>query len=118
MKRREFLTRSLAASALAGVVPHSGITASAAQAAERTTTTLAANREYYELRAYRLKSGASHDLLDAYLEEAAIPALNRLGAKPIGVFTETEPKDGPAVWVLIPYPSLEAFSSAAARINS
>ena len=69
------------------------------------------NREYYELRAYRLAAGVGHELLDGYLEKAAIPALNRLGIKPVGVFTEKEPKE-PAVYMLIPYPSLESFSSA------
>ena len=31
----------------------------------------AGNQEYYELRAYRLKSGGSHELLDAYLEKTS-----------------------------------------------
>lgn len=78
----------------------------------------AGGREYYELRAYRLAGEGNHDLLDAYLEKAAIPALNRLGIKPVGVFTETEPKDGPAVYVLIPYPSLELVAAATARLNA
>jgi hypothetical protein len=106
MKRREFLKSSLAVSALAGFsVP-------AVEPAK------AMNREFYELRAYRLKAATSGDLLDGYLEKAAIPAWNRLGLKPVGVFTEPEAKDGPAVWVLIPYPSMEVFSSAVARVNS
>src|SRR6185503_17672431 len=102
---------SLTASALASVA-QANLSASAAEAANM------ANRDYYELRAYRLKQGANHDLLDGYLEKATIPAFNRLGVKTVGVFTEAEPKDGPAVWVLIPYPSLEMFSTAAARVNA
>ena len=111
MKRRHFLKTSLAASAITGLAP-AGLTASAAE------PNPAAGREFYELRAYRLKAGASHELLDASLEEAAIPGLNRLGVKPVGVFTETEPKDGPAVFVLIPYPSIESFATATARLNA
>ena len=76
------------------------------------------NRDYYELRAYRLKSDAGHELLDEYLAKAAIPALNRVGVKNVGAFTEPEAKDGPAVWVLIAYPSLDLFSTAAARLNA
>lgn len=76
------------------------------------------NREYYELRIYRLKNGAKCDLLDAYLEKAAIPAWNQLGIKSVGVFTEKEPKDAPAVYVLVPHPSLDAFVKASARLNS
>jgi len=85
------------------------------------------NREVYELRKYRLKDAASHDLLDAYLEKAAIPAWNRLGCKPIGVFGQMERKGKLAateaveplsVFVLIPYSSLEAFGGAAARLEA
>src|ERR1043166_7105403 len=107
MKRREFITGSLAAAALAGV-------ANLASAAENGQNM---ERDYYELRAYRLKS-ADHELLDNYLEKAAIPAWNRLGIKSVGVFTEMESKDGAAIWVLIPHPSLESFSSAWSRLNA
>lgn len=109
MKRREFIKTSLAASALAGTAQTSLV------AAEAMKTD---GRDYYELRAYRLKSGANHDRLDGYLEKAAIPAWNRLGVKSIGVFTEMEPKDGAALWVLIPHPSLESFSTAWSRLNA
>jgi hypothetical protein len=108
MKRRDFLKTSLAASALAALAPQ---TTSAA--ADRKT----AEREYYEWRAYRLKAGADHALLDTYLEKAAIPALNRLGSKPIGAFTEIEPKEDPAVFVLIPHASLDAFAASAGKLN-
>jgi hypothetical protein len=109
MKRRDFLKTSLAASALATLAPQA-----ASAAADRKT----AEREYYEWRAYRLKAGADHALLDSYLEKAAIPALNRLGSKPIGVFTEMEPKEDPAVFVLIPHASLDAFAASAGKLNS
>jgi hypothetical protein len=111
MKRREFLKTSLAASALTGLGSVAARTA-AAQPGGGTA------QEYYELRAYRFKEGASHELLDAYLEKAAIPGLNRLGLKPIGVFTEIEPKGPSSVYVLIPYPTLEAFATAGPRLNA
>ena len=75
MKRREFITGSLAASALAGV-------SSLSVAAEKGQSTV---RDYYELRAYRLTAGADHKLLESYLENAAIPAWNRLGIKEVGL---------------------------------
>jgi hypothetical protein len=123
MKRREFITGSLAASALAGV-------SSLAVAAEKGQNI---ERDYYELRAYRLKARANHDLLDNYLEKAAIPAWNRLGIKAVGVFTEMEPPvitfpgsfekpqkiEGPSpVWVLISHPSLASFSTGWSRLNA
>lgn len=101
----------MAASTIAGLAPV-GLTASAAEAAS------AGNREYYELRVYRLKPGAKHDLLDAYVEKAAIPALNRLGVKPVGAFTEIDPKDGPALYVLRTYPSLESLATVTAHLSA
>ena len=102
----------MAASALAGLN-----TPSPSQAADSS----GGSREYYELRVYHLKSGAGHALLDGFLEKAAIPAWNRVGAKNVGVFiqkertgpaTDTEVRDPDAVWVLVPYPSLSAFAEA------
>ena len=120
MKRREFIKTSVAASALAGLVP-AWQSASAAEPVSRE------GQEYYELRVYRLKSGASHDLLDAYLGKALLPGLNRLGLKPVGVFKQqdrtealapNEVRDASVVLVLIPYPSMAAFGTAGARLNA
>ena len=100
-----------------------GLAASAAESAAAGT----GDREYYELRGYRLKPGAKHDLLDAYIEKAAIPALNRLGVNPVGVFVQqdragapdpTEIRDWSTVWVLRTFPSLEVFAQATARLGA
>ena len=108
----------MAASTIAAV----GLKTLSASAAERKT----GNQEYYELRAYRWKSGGNRAPLESYLEKAAIPALNRLGAKPIGVFMQqerpgsaagTEIRDSNALYTLIPYPSVESFATAAARLS-
>ena len=112
MKRRDFLKNSLAASTLLG------LSFAAAQSHAAGKTAPRGKQEYYELRAYRLKNGANHDLLDAYLEKAAIPAWNRLGVKTVGVFTEIEPKGNPTVFVLLPYASLDKFGQATARLNA
>jgi hypothetical protein len=117
MKRREFLRTSLTVSTLVGLSAAS----LNAPAAETPGT-----REYYELRAYRLKSGANHELLDNYLEKLVIPTLNASGSKPIGVFAQqersgtpgsTEVRDPSTVFVLIPHPSVEAFAKATAQLN-
>src|SRR5512133_3035285 len=101
MKRRAFLKTSIAASALAGLA---GISTKAQAAASS-----AKGQEFYDFRAYRLKPGASAEPLHEFLKKAALPALTKLGAGPIGVFTETEQKDPATVFVLIPYPGLRAF---------
>jgi len=108
MKRREFLKNTITLSTLAGVST-AGLSVASAQSG-------AANREYYELRIYRLKAGAKAELLDSYLESAAIPAWNRLGIKPVGAFTERDSKEAPAVYVLIPYPSMNVFSETVAKM--
>jgi hypothetical protein len=123
--RRSFLKTSLAASATTAVLA-AGVNASAAE------KSAASARDYYELRAYRLKPGASTELLDAYLEKALIPALNARGLSSIGVFTEVDvdkkavtskPKIGTpeapvSVWVLITHPTLESFVAVSADLNT
>lgn len=104
MKRRDFLKTSIAASALAGL-PVGAAEPKPAQ-------------EFYQLRVYRLAPDSKGDLLHRYLETAAIPAANRLGIKPIGVFIELEPKDGPAVYTLLPYESLETALALGQRLKA
>src|ERR1700761_8039162 len=93
MQRRQFLTSSLAASAL---------TASA-RAAEP------AGREYFELRRYQLQSGPQTKLTAKYVAEALIPALNRLGMKNIGAFYLSPGPQTPQLYVVIPSSSLETL---------
>lgn len=97
MERRRFLTSSLAASALA----FTG--SSVAQ------TPAGAQREYYQLRQYHLQSGPQTKLTESYLSGALIPALNRMGMSPIGVFNLTLGPETPVVYVLIPSMSLESL---------
>lgn len=120
IQRREFLKASLAASATAALATK--LDAAAAGSA-------VSGREYYELRAYRMKPGASSASLDHYLEKALIPALEKRGIKNVGVFTEldvdskatpptSKPKTDSPVWVFIPYSSLDTFVSVNATINA
>ncbi len=116
--RRDFLKATLAASATTALASR-GLAASGGSPAS--------GRDYYEIRAYRLKSAATRATLDAYLEQALLPALDRRGIKNSGVFTELEvdkptatskPKADTPVWMLIPHPSLESFVSVNAEINA
>ena len=68
-----------------------------------------ADLEYYELRIYTLKNGRQLNLVQDYLKQAAIPALNKLGSKNIGVFTEYLAEGFTKLVVLIPYASIDAF---------
>ncbi len=108
MNRRNFLGTTLGASALAAI--------SAPQTLRGAES--ASAQEYYELRVYRLAPDSDGALLHSYLEKALIPGLNRIGIKPVGVFSEIEPKDGVAVYVLIPYATLDTFASVNARLEA
>ncbi|MEY2878858.1 MAG: hypothetical protein RLZZ15_1238 [Verrucomicrobiota bacterium] len=130
--RRSFLKTSLAASAAATFAGAKLAAAEKSAAASGATAASGASgaggaREFYELRAYRLKPGATAAALDGYLAKAFIPALNRRGVKNVGVFTEIEvdkkagtavPAADSPVWVLVPHASLESFVSVSADLNA
>lgn len=111
MKRRDFLKSATALTALAGVGQISPQSASAQLAK-------ADKPQYYELRIYTLKSEHQQKLVDDYWQKAAIPAYNRLGSKPIGVFTELDAPEVNKLLVLIPFDSLEAFATANASLQA
>jgi NIPSNAP len=100
LQRRDFLTSSLAAAAVALSANESPAQAPASKA-----------REYYELRKYQLQSPQTK-LLQSYLADALIPALNRLGFSPIGVFNLDIGPETPAMYLLIPSPSVESLVTA------
>ena len=73
MNRRDFLT----ASAAAGIAAGSSVDAEAAGTQDK---------ELLELRHYTFASVAKLEAFDAFLRESAVPALNRAGIRPVGVF--------------------------------
>lgn len=66
-------------------------------------------RDFYELRTYTLKNEAQQQLVEDYYKNAAIPALNRLGMRNIGVFTELRPNGQTKMYVLFPYKLWDDF---------
>ena len=113
MKRRAFLKTSLAAASVAGVSQMMNST----DAADKKAAT-----EYYELRIYTLKDAAQQKPVDDYLGKALIPALNRQGITPVGVFTEVPPAQPPAtpqpplLYVLAVYKSLDQFIGVPSKL--
>jgi hypothetical protein len=104
MQRRNFLTASLAASALALTRE------SAAQPAAATPSPAAAAPEYYQIRRYQMHSGPQTTLTQSYFADALIPALTRLGLGPIGAFQADFGTQSPAYYLLIPAGSVEALA--------
>lgn len=97
MNRRTFLQGSVAASMVAGLTPM----ASAAAAEKRYVS----DSQFYELRRYRMASQEQREAVKAFYESAALPAMNRLGIKPIGVFERLEGGDDSDLFVVLPYSS-------------
>ncbi|GAB4127686.1 NIPSNAP family protein [Thermopirellula anaerolimosa] len=87
MQRREFVAGSAAALV-------SGVAWQASEAEERPM------RQLMELRHYSLASEAKRESLEKFLAEAAIPAWNRMGIQPVGVFRPIESEDL-GLWVLL-----------------
>ena len=106
MKRRSFVKASLTGGA--------AILAAGVQAA---TGAKKENAEYYELRTYILKDSAQQQLVEDYYKNAAIPALNRLGVKRVGVFTELKPTGQTKLLVLVPYNGLDHFTKVSAALE-
>jgi hypothetical protein len=110
MKRREFLKSSLAVTGAASLA--SALETAAAETGEPDT------REYYELRLYHLRRGPKQKLFDDFYRDASIPAMNRAGLRPIGVFNVAYGPDNPTMYVLIPHKTIESFGSALDRVRS
>lgn len=104
MERREFLVKS----GVAGLATLSGGTLMAQNPPAQAG-------EYYELRRYEIETEQQKAGLDKFLADAAIPALNRLGIKPVGVFY---PAEGISpVYVLLVHSSLTSFATLTQRLS-
>jgi hypothetical protein len=105
MERRKFLASSLAASAVAAALPSAAMQG------------VSAGREYYQLRLYRLVRSPHNHLVDNYFRDALIPALNRLGIAPVGVFNLTIGPETPTIYVLMPSTSIEMLVNVEDRLG-
>jgi len=105
MKRRDFLkSTSLAGGAVLAGLPGGGLAAEAPA------------REFYEWRTYEMQTGNRKAVLHDYLEKAYVPALNRLGAKPVGVFAVVSGANELNLYVLTPHPTIESLVSVPAKL--
>ncbi len=105
MKRREFLVIGGAA----GLLPMTRAMAADGPAA-------GGERDYYQLQVYHLDSAEQREGFDAFARQAAIPALNRIGVSPVGVFypqTDLSP-----VYVLLRHPSLESVVTLVQQLGN
>jgi len=110
MKRREFLKSTVAVSSVAAVAP-----ALIATGAEPSPSE---GREFYELRLYHLRQGPTIKRFDDFYRDVALPAWNRAGVKPVGVFDVMIGPDAPTKYVLLPFKSLEAMAAAQEKFEA
>ena len=66
---------------------------------------------YFVLTKYVLSTDEQEALLDGFLEKALIPAADRLGQGPVGVFDVMEDSEENAVYVAMSFPSFDAYES-------
>ena len=64
--------------------------------------------QYYELIKYYLHPGVKHAIVEEFYSNAAIPALNRIGIKNVGVFKPVYGESDNSLFVLVPHNSFEA----------
>jgi len=85
------------------------------EAAYRARLVNFGGRAFYELRRYEIETAEQKAGFDKFLSEAAIPALNRLGIKPVGVFYPE--KDLSPIYVLLPHKSLISFATLTQKLS-
>ncbi len=101
MNRREFLVTGMAGA----------VTASGVQGADAP-----APRQFFEWRQYHLRTGSARNRVGDFLKSVGIPALNRIGIKPVGVFTPVYGPSRPTLHVLLVHDSLDSVLQASARL--
>lgn len=99
MKRRNFIRNAALAA---------GATTLASGAGAAQETNNAMEKEIYELRIYQLTGGAAKTLVKNYITSAVSPYIQKLGGK-TGIFSEYGLTEPPRLYVLITFPSPEAF---------
>jgi len=105
MERRTFIQKSALAT---------GAMATGSAAFGKTVPP--ATKELYELRVYEMRWGQA--ALDSYLSKALIPALNKVGIKNVGAFSEVGKSEPLKLYVLIPYSSFEEYGKVILNLGN
>ena len=67
-------------------------------------------QEFYEIRIYRINDYDKQVACESYLENALLPALNRMDINRVGVFTNQDDENDHSVFVIIPFATVERFT--------
>ena len=103
MKRRDFL-------AAASIAPLTGVSSLAkAEAGD-------GKQQYFEFRQYQLNVGSKKNMLGDFLRKVGIPAMNRIGIGPVGVFNAMYGPNSPTLYVLMVHKSLDTVVNSASML--
>jgi hypothetical protein len=122
MERRQFLSTTLGASLLASAAAE-GFSPSVSAAREESTTPQekpsvpATAPSYYVWLEYTLRNGPQQKRMADFLGNALVPALNRLGSTPVGVFESMVGDPGPTISVIAPFSTLDQWASHEAALE-
>ena len=129
MLRRTFVANSLVAAALSAASvtdaeaksmtnSNANATPDPTQASQAASNAAPQSKQrlYYELRRYQLVDGPQKKICDAFFQNAFIPAANRAGITPVGIFNLTVGPGTPAMYVLLPSASLDALVNLEAHL--
>ena len=104
MNRREFIT----AGSLAGIAGISPLVT--------TARGDESEQEYLEFRKYRLHVGSNKNTLGNFLRDVGIPAMNRIGIGPVGIFSAMYGPNDPTLYVLLVHKSLDTVINSASLL--
>lgn len=102
MNRRRFIQSAVAGSLAAGSVIK--------------TTRAEGSSRYIILGWLRCRRDFEFQRLRDFLRDSVLPALNRAGVKPIGVFEVSVGPDNPSILLVEPYPSMAALEETTAKL--
>ncbi|BDC49306.1 hypothetical protein F183_A16220 [Bryobacterales bacterium F-183] len=93
--------------------------AAGAAAVSSAQSTGVAQPAVFEMRIAYLRNGADQQRqrLAEFIEKSTVPALQKYGAGPVGVFSNLIAPDGPYIMAIVQYPSLAAMEETRAKMN-
>jgi hypothetical protein len=112
MHRRDFVAGSLGAS----IAPVLGQTSPGTGTTTQGGKTMSAP-QVLELRRYQFRSGPMGARHAEYAKTALVPAMNRLGIKPVGGFNVSIGSQGPATYMLLGHPNAESAVTLGGRLT-
>jgi hypothetical protein len=107
MKRRNFLAASAVASS-----------AILSKAKNSNAQESGGKQQYLELRKYQMLIGKKKKELNDFLKDVAIPAWNRAGIEPVGIFNPHAAVNQPTVFVLLPHPNIESVVNLRKKLEN